>query len=127
LLEARLELAAGKVERSLSAARALVADSTRTGDAVRVMAARLLEAEALATSGARIDSKAVGEVLKRAGDMLGAEAWRITARLAKLTGNAGWEALSERQLEHLIQGSGSHASAVRTFAAAQRARLSGAQ
>jgi DNA-binding SARP family transcriptional activator len=127
LLEARLELAAGKVERSLSAARALVADSTRTGDAVRVMAARLLEAEALATSGAGIDSKAIGEVLKRAGDMLGAEAWRITARLAKLTGNAGWEALSERQLEHLIQGSGSHASAVRTFAAAQRARLSGAQ
>jgi hypothetical protein len=80
----------------------------------------LLEAEALATSGAAIDTKAIGEVLKRAGDILGAEAWRITARLARLTGNVGWEALAERQLEHVIQGSGPHAAALRAFAQAQK-------
>jgi hypothetical protein len=84
----------------------------------------LLEAEVLATAGAEIDTRAVGEVLKRAADVLGAEAWSITARLAKLTGNAAWEALAERQLEHLIEMSGSHASAVRTYAESQRARLS---
>jgi len=87
------------------------------------VAARLLEAEVLATAGAEIDSRAIGEVLKRAADVLGAEAWRITARLAKLTGNVAWEALGERQLEHVIEMSGSHALAVRTFAESQRARL----
>jgi hypothetical protein len=80
----------------------------------------LLEAEALATSGAGIDTKGIGEVLKRAGDVLGAEAWRITAHLARLTGNTAWEALAERQLEHVIQGSGSHAAALRAFALAQK-------
>jgi DNA-binding SARP family transcriptional activator len=123
LLEARLELAGGKIERALAAARELFADSNRTGDAVRTVAARLLEAEVLATAGAEIDSRAIGEVLKRAADVLGAEAWRITARLAKLTGNVAWEALGERQLEHVIEMSGSHALAVRTFAESQRARL----
>jgi tetratricopeptide (TPR) repeat protein len=120
LLQARLELAAGKVQRALVQARDLMADSTRSGDAVRAVAARLLEAEALATSGASIETKAVGEVLKRAGDVLGAEAWRITARLARLTGNAGWGVLAERQLEHVIQGSGSHAAALRAFAQSQK-------
>jgi len=124
LLEARLELAAGKIDRSLAAARELFADSSRIGDAVRAIAARLLEAEVLATSGADIDTKAVGDVLKRAADVLGAEAWGITARLAKLTGNVTWEALAERQLGHVIEMSGSHASAVRTFADSQRARPS---
>ena len=124
LLQARLELAAGRIERSLAAARELFADSNRTGDAVRAIAARLLEAEVLATAGAEIDSTAVGEVLKRAADVLGAEAWGITARLAKLTGNSAWEALAQRQLEHVIEMSGSHASAVRTFADSQRERLS---
>lgn len=123
MLEARLELAGGKIERALAAARELFADSNRTGDAVRTVAARLLEAEVLATAGAEIDTRAVGEVLKRAADVLGAEAWRITARLAKLTGNVAWEALGERQLEHVIEMSGSHALAVRTFAESQRARL----
>jgi hypothetical protein len=85
-----------------------------------VVAARLLEAEALATSGASIDTKAIGEVLKRAGDVLGAEAWRITARLAQLTGNSGWEGLAERQLEHVIQRSGPHAVALRAFAQSQK-------
>jgi hypothetical protein len=121
LLQARLELAAGQIDRSLAAARDLFADSSRSGDAVRAVAARLLEAEVLATSGAGIDTKAVGEVLKRAADVLGAEAWGITARLAKLTGNVTWEALAERQLEHVIEMSGSHASAVRIFADSQRA------
>jgi DNA-binding SARP family transcriptional activator len=120
LLEGRLELAAGQIERALAGARDLIADSNRSGDAVRSMAARLLEAEVLAMSGASFDTKAIGEVLKRAGDVLGAEAWRITARLARLTGNAGWEALAERQLEHVIQGSGAHSAALRAFAQAQR-------
>ena len=121
LLQARLELAAGRLERALADARDLLADSSRTGDAVRTIAARLLEAEAMAMSGAGIDSKAIGEVLKRAGEVLGAEAWRITARLARLTGNAGWQALAERQLEHVLQGSGAHASALRDFARSQMA------
>ena len=120
LLQARLELAGGNFARALADARDLVADSIRSGDAVRVMAARLLEAESLAMSGADIDTKGIGEVLRRAGDVLGAEAWRLTARLARLTGNAGWAALAERQLEHAIQGSGSHAPALRAFAAAQK-------
>ena len=120
LLRGRLELAAGQIERALAEARDLLADSTRSGDAVRAVAARLLEAEVLATSGAGIDAMAVGEVLKRSGDVLGAEAWRITARLARLTGNAGWEALADRQLEHVIHGSGSHAPALRTFAQSQK-------
>jgi len=87
-----------------------------------MVAARLLEAEVLATSGAEIDTKGIGEVLKRAGDVLGAEAWRITARLARLTGNVVWEALAERQLEHAIQGSGSHGPALRAFAEAHKAK-----
>ncbi|MEA2655959.1 MAG: hypothetical protein QOI23_1324, partial [Chloroflexota bacterium] len=120
LLQGRLELAAGQIERALVEARDLIADSNRSGDAVRAVAARLLEAEVLATSGAGIDVKAVGEVLKRAGEVLGAEAWRITARLARLTGNTGWAALAERQLEHVIQGSGAHASALRAFAQSQK-------
>ena len=123
LLHARLELAAGSFARALAEARDIMADSNRTGDAVRAVAARLLEAEALAMSGAEIDAKAIGEVLKRAGDLLGAEAWRITARLARLTGNAGWEGLAERQLEHVIQGSASHAAALRAFARAQKSGL----
>ena len=121
LLQGRLELAGGQIERALAEARDLVADSSRSGDAVRSVAARLLEAEVLATSGAGIDTKGIGEVLKRAGDVLGAEAWRITGRLARLTGNAAWEALAERQLEHVIQGSGSHAASLRAFALAQKA------
>jgi hypothetical protein len=52
--------------------------------------------------------------------VLGAEAWRITARLGRLTGNAAWEALAERQLEHVLQGSGPHAAALRAFAQAQK-------
>jgi len=48
LLQARLELAAGKADRALVEARDLAADSARSGDAVRAVAARLLEAEALA-------------------------------------------------------------------------------
>jgi tetratricopeptide (TPR) repeat protein len=120
LLQARLELAGGNFARALAEARDLVADSSRSGDAVRVTAARLLEAEALATSGGEIDTKGIGEVLKRAGDVLGAEAWHLTARLARLTDNAGWEALAERQLAHAIQGSGSHAPALRGFAEAQK-------
>jgi len=123
LLQARLELAAGKVERALSAARELLAESIRSGDAVRTVAARLLEAEALASSGAAIDSKIVGDALKRAADLLGGESWRLTARLAKLTQNIGWAVLAERQLEHLIEASGSHAEKVRTFADAYRERL----
>ena len=122
LLQARLELAAGKADRALAEARDLVADSARSGDAVRAVAARLLEAEALAESGAGIDTTAIGEVLKRAGDVLGAEAWRITTRLALLTDNAAWEALAERQLEHVIQGSGSHAMALRAFAQSEKER-----
>jgi hypothetical protein len=97
-----------------------MADSSRSGDAVRSVAARLLEAEALAMSGAGIDTQAIGEVLKRAGDVLGAEAWAITARLARLTGNAVWEALADRQLEHVIQASGTHAMALRAFAQSQK-------
>ena len=120
LLQARLELAAGRVEHALAEARDLMADSSRSGDAVRSVAARLLEAEALAMSGAGIDTQAIGEVLKRAGDVLGAEAWAITARLARLTGNAVWEALADRQLEHVIQGSGTHAMALRAFAQSRK-------
>ena len=83
LLQARLELASGRAEKALAEARDLIADAIRSGDAVRALAARLLEAEALATSGASVDTKAIGEVLKKAGDVLGAEAWRLTARLAQ--------------------------------------------
>jgi hypothetical protein len=61
--------------------------------------------------------------LKRASDLLGGESWRLTARLAKLTQNAGWAVLAERQLEHLIEASGSHAEKVRTFADSYRERL----
>jgi tetratricopeptide (TPR) repeat protein len=120
LLQARLELASGNLERALAEARDLLAESGRSGDAVRAVSARLLEAEALAASGAGIDTKAVGEALKRAGEVLGAEAWRITERLARLTGNTGWEALAERQLEHVIHGSGSHAAALRAYAQRER-------
>jgi hypothetical protein len=123
LLQARLELAAGKIERAQTAARELLAESTRSGDAVRTLGARLVEAEAMALSGAVVDSTAVGEALKRGPDVLGGESWRLTARLAKLTRNAGWSALAKQQLERLIQASGSHAAGVRTFANAYLERL----
>jgi tetratricopeptide (TPR) repeat protein len=122
LLQARLELAAGKFERALAGASELMVESTRSGDAVSALAARLLEAEVMAASGAEIDAKVVGEALKRAADLMGGESWRITARLAKLTHNAGWGVLAERQLEHLIESSGSHAEKVRTFADSYRER-----
>jgi DnaJ-domain-containing protein 1 len=122
LLQARLELAAGKFERALAGARELMVESTRSGDAVSALAARLLEAEVMAASGAAIDVKAVGEALKRAADLMGGESWRVAVRLAKLTQNAGWAALAERQLEHLIESSGSHAGKVREFADSYRER-----
>jgi DNA-binding SARP family transcriptional activator len=123
LLQARQELAAGKVDRALSAARELLAESTRTGDAVRALAASLLEAEILAASGEVLDAKAVGDALKRSVDVLGGESWRLTARLAKLTQNAGWAELAERQLVSLIGASGSYAAKVRTFAEQYQERL----
>jgi DNA-binding SARP family transcriptional activator len=123
LLQARQELAAGKVERALSAARELLAESNKSGDAVRGISAVLLEAEALATSGAAVDTKAVGDALKRSAEVLGGESWRLTARLARLTQNTAWTELAERQLTHLIEASGSHASKVRTFAEQYQERL----
>jgi DNA-binding SARP family transcriptional activator len=126
LLQARLELAAGNHERALSGARELIEESIRTGDAVRAVAARLLEAEALAAAGEEVDTKAVGETLKRAADVLGGESWRLTARLAQLTRNTTWSLLAERQLEHLIQSSGERAQRVRSFSAKYRERISAA-
>jgi tetratricopeptide (TPR) repeat protein len=123
LLKARLQLAAGKIGRAQITARELVADSVRSGDAVRALGAKLLEAEAMALSGAMVDSTAVGEALKRGPDVLGGESWRLTARLARLTRNAGWSALAKQQLERLIQASGSHAAGVRTAANAYLERL----
>jgi tetratricopeptide (TPR) repeat protein len=128
LLQARLELASGNHQRALTEARELIDESMRTGDAVRAVAARLLEAEALAGSGKPIDAKAVGDTLKRAADVLGGESWRLAAGLAQLTQNAGWSQLAERQLEHLVQASGERSAHVRRFAAAYRERISaGAQ
>lgn len=128
LLQARLELAGGNHDRALSEARELIEESTRTGDAVRAIAARLLEAEAIAASGGTLDAKAVGDTLKRAGDLLGGESWRLAARLAQLTGNETWSVLADRQLEHLVQSSGERAAGVRSFAAAYQDRMSaGAQ
>jgi DNA-binding SARP family transcriptional activator/tetratricopeptide (TPR) repeat protein len=124
LLQARLELAGGKVERALMAARELLAGSNRSGDVVRACAARLLEAEALAASGVEVDLKAVSEALTRSADVLGGEAWRLTARFAQLTHNPALATLAERQLERLIEASGSHAEKVRKFANAYRERLS---
>jgi tetratricopeptide (TPR) repeat protein len=123
LLNARLELAAGRHDRALTAARELLEESTKSGDAVRAVAARLLEAEALAASGEAVDAKGVGDVLKRAADLLGGESWRLTARLAHLTNNTSWALLAERQLEHLVQSSGERAAGVRGFAEAYRERL----
>jgi tetratricopeptide (TPR) repeat protein len=123
LLQARLELAGGHAERALTAARQLLTESKKSGDAVRALAAQLLEAEILAASGGDFDTGAIGDALKRSADVLGGESWRVTARLAQLTGNTGWAALAEQQLEHLVEASGSYAASVRTFAKAYRERL----
>ena len=123
LLQGRLELAAGRFDRALAVSRDLLADSTQSGDVVHAIYARLLEAEALAASGADIDTRAVDSMLKNGSDLLGGDAWRLTARLAKLTGNAGWESLAARQLERLVQASGGHAAGVRSFAQAFQERL----
>lgn len=127
LLHGRLELAAGKFGRALLAARELLADSTRSGDVVHAVAARLLEAEALAASGAAIDTKAVGAMLKSSTDVLGADTWRLTARFAQLTGNVGSAVLAEQQLEQLVRASGTHAAEVRKFAQAFKERLARAR
>jgi hypothetical protein len=76
----------------------------------------LLEAEAEVASGSAIDIKEIGELLEGAADVFGGEAWRLTAQLAHITGNAEWKALAERQLEQLVQASGAHAPSVRRFA-----------
>ncbi|HXN80315.1 MAG TPA: hypothetical protein VN869_05365, partial [Steroidobacteraceae bacterium] len=123
LLQGRLELAAGRFDRALAVSRDLLADSTQSGDVVHAIYARLLEAEVLAASGADIDTRAVDSMLKNGSDLLGGDAWRLTARLAKLTGNAGWESLAARQLERLVQASGGHAAGVRSFAQAFQERL----
>ena len=127
LLQARQELAAGKIERALSASRELLAESTRSGDAVRAVAANLLEAEALVISGLAIDTKAVGDALRGSAEVLGGESWRLTARLARLTQNAGWSELAERQLANLIGASGSYAAKVRAFAEHYQERLTEAE
>jgi DNA-binding SARP family transcriptional activator/tetratricopeptide (TPR) repeat protein len=123
LLHGRLELAAGKYGRALLAARELLADATRSGDVVHSVAARLLEAEALAASGAAIDTKAVGAMLKSSTEVLGADTWRLTARFAQLTGNPEWRALAKRQLGQLLQASGARANGVRKFADSFQERL----
>ena len=123
LLHGRLELAAGRFGRALLAARELLADATRSGDVVHAVAARLLEAEALAASGAAIDTKAVGAMLKSSTEVLGADTWRLTARFAQLTGSAEWRALAKRQLDQLLRASGAHAGDVRAFADAFQERL----
>jgi DNA-binding SARP family transcriptional activator len=125
LLQARLELAAGKVERALKAARALQADANRSGDAVRALAARLLEAEAQAASGEVVDSKSIGDALLQSAEVLGGESWRLTSRLARLTQNKEWAALAERQLERLIEASGSRGDLVRRFADTYMERIAG--
>jgi DNA-binding SARP family transcriptional activator/tetratricopeptide (TPR) repeat protein len=127
LLQGRLELAAGKHDRALAVARELLAESTRAGDVVHAVAARLLESETLAESGAVIDAKAVGAMLKNAPELLGADAWRLSARMARLTSNASWGVLSQRQLEQLLQASGAHRDGVRSFAEAFRERLARAE
>jgi hypothetical protein len=123
LLQARLELAAGRTDRALQGARELIEESTRSGDAARTIAAKLLEAEVLAATGETVDVKAVGDVLKRAADVIGGESWCLTARLAHLTQNTAWALLADRQLEHLVQGSGERAAVARSFAAAYRERI----
>jgi DNA-binding SARP family transcriptional activator len=124
LLQGRLELAAKRFDRALALSRELLADSTQSGDVVHAVYARLLEAEALAASGADIETRAVDSMLKNGSDLLGGDAWRLTARLAKLTGNSGWESLAARQLERLVQASGGRAAGVRTFAQGFQERLS---
>jgi tetratricopeptide (TPR) repeat protein len=123
LLQGRLELAAKRFDRALALSRELLADSTQSGDVVHGVYARLLEAEALAASGADIETRAVDSMLKNGSDVLGGDAWRLTARLAKLTGNSGWESLAARQLERLVQASGGHAAGVRSFAQGFKERL----
>jgi tetratricopeptide (TPR) repeat protein len=123
LLQARLELAAGRTDRALQGARELIEESTRSGDAARTIAAKLLEAEVLAATGETVDVKAVGDVLKRAADVIGGESWCLTARLAHLTQNTAWALLADRQLEHLVQGSGERAAVARSFAVAYRERI----
>jgi len=118
-------VAAGRFDRALAVSRELLADSTQSGDVVHAVYARLLEAEALAASGADIDTRAVDSVLKNGADLLGGDAWRLTARLAKLTGNASWGSLAARQLERLVQASGEHAAGVRSFARSFQERLAG--
>jgi hypothetical protein len=118
-----LELAAGRFDRALAVARELLADSTQSGDVVHAVYARLLEAEALTASGSDIDTRAVDSMLKNGSDLLGGDAWRLTARLAKLTGNAGWASLAARQLERLIQASRGYESGVRSFAQEFQERL----
>jgi hypothetical protein len=62
-------------------------------------------------------------MLKNGSDLLGGDAWRLTARLAKLTGNTSWESLAARQLERLVQASGWRAAGVRSFAQGFQERL----
>ena len=94
---------------------------------MRAVAANLLEAEALVISGLAIDTKAVGDALRGSAEVLGGESWRLTARLARLTQNAGWSELAERQLANLIGASGSYAAKVRAFAEHYQERLTEAE
>jgi tetratricopeptide (TPR) repeat protein len=123
LLQGRLELAAERFDRALALSRELLVDATQSGDVVHAVYAKLLEAEALAASGSDIDTRAVDSMLKNGSDLLGGDAWRLTARLAKLTGNSGWESLAARQLERLVQASGRHAAGVLSFAQGFQERL----
>ncbi len=123
LLKGRLELAAGRTDDTLATARALLLESGKTGDEVTLLVARLLETQALVVAGESINTAFVGELLASAADVLGAQAWRLTAELAHLTGNADWVALSGRQLERVLQASGEHEDAARRFAEAFRSRL----
>ena len=113
VLQGRLALAAGKVARALSIARELARESGQSGDMARNVAARLLEAEALAVSGASLDTRAIGDLLKSAAEVLGGEAWRLTARLAEASGNQVWSDLAKRQYNQLVRASGSDAAIVR--------------
>ena len=120
LLQARLDLAAGRPEAAFNGAGTLVADAVEMGAARCEVQARLVLATASAAAGGPPDRmEAIQDLLERLGQLAGIEAWWITAEVAEAFGVGAWDDLAQRRVAALLPKAGPYRDAL-VRAAARR-------
>ena len=118
LLQARLDLAAGRPEAAFNGAGALAADAVEMGAARCEVQARLVAATAgAAAGGPPHQMAAVQDLLERLGQVGGIEAWWITAEVAEAFGVDAWDDLAQRRVAALLPKAGPYRDALARAAA----------